>query len=467
MSDKHENFGDRMPPWSESAEQGILGCILLDPAAAIPVALDRLNRKIEPFFDIRHQTVFDVLVEMYDKTAPIDMITVRQALNDRGLLESVGGMVYVAALSNMVPSASIIETYIEIVNDKAYQRRAIQICSRMVTRIYGGEISGEELADELESQVMELSRKSDVKITRRESLLRVVQMLDDMHNDVEIPGLLKTGFPDLDRLLGGLYPGDHIIIAARPGLGKSTLAMNISEYNAIDCKNPVGYFSLEMSQDKLNMRSVASRSGMDLSVFKNKAVSVGYATHRIQTILPTLMNAKIEIEFAPGISIMQLRAKARQMAAQHGIKLLIVDMLQLVSGRSEKRVQEIGEVSRGLKALAGELSIPIISISSMNREIEKADNRRPRLSDLRESGDIESDADVVAFLWQKDPTSEKAGNIETEVFIAKNRNGATDEMRLLFRKPISRFESISKVADVPAGREAPSDPPAGWHERMP
>lgn len=463
MSDKRTDLGDRMPPWSESAEQGVLGCLLLDPVTTMPIVLDKLNRKIEPFFDGRHQNIFSVLADLYDKTTPIDLITVRQGLSDRKLLESVGGMGYVAGLSNLTPSAAMIETYIEIVNDKAYQRQAINICTAMVSRIYSGQISGEELTDELESQVMELSRKPDVRVTRRESLIRVVEMLEDMHTGKEIPGLLNTGFPDLDRSLGGLYPGDHIVFAARPGLGKSTLAMNISEYNAIECKKPVGYFSLEMSQDKLNFRSVASRSGIDLSVFKNKDTNVEYAERRVRNIMPTLLNAKIEIEFSPGISIMQLRAKARQMATQHGIKLLIVDMLQLVSGRSEKRVQEIGEVSRGLKALAGELSIPIISISSMNRDIEKADNRRPRLSDLRESGDIESDADVVVFLWQKDPTSEKNGNIQTEVYIAKNRNGNTNEVALLFRKPMSRFESISSVSDVPAG--ATTETPAHWQEK--
>lgn len=453
MSDKRASLSDRMPPWSEPAEQGVLGCILLDPQTVMPIVLTKLNRKIDPFFDIRHQNIFDVIECLYDKTTLVDAITVRQAMSDRGLLEAAGGMPYIAGLMNMVPSAAVIETYIEIVNDKAYQRRAIQICTSMVTRIYSGEIAGEELADELESQVMALSRKPDARVTRRESLTRVIQMLEDMHKQIEIPGLLKTGFPDLDRVTGGLFPGDHIVIAARPGLGKSTLAMNIAEFNAIEGKNPVGYFSLEMSQDKLNMRSLASRSGIDLSIFKDPHANIDRAVKSVAVAGGVLNKAKIEIEFAPGISIMQLRARARQMATEHGIKLLIVDMLQLVSGRSDKRVQEIGEVSRGLKALAGELSIPVISISSMNRDIEKGDNRRPRLSDLRESGDIESDADVVAFLWQKDPTSEKNGCIQTEVFIAKNRNGNTDEMQLTFQKPMSRFLSISVVADVPT--EAP------------
>jgi replicative DNA helicase len=445
-----KSIHDRLPPFSEEAEQGTLGCILLAPNISIPFCLARVDRGREIFYDLRHQGLFDALTEMYDRSELIEPIVLGQYLRDRNQLEAFGGMPYIAGLMNCVPSAASLEYYFEIVLEKAYLRSVIQECTSIVANIYDGNVEIEALKDEIESRIMRLTQKTDKKESRRESLRRVVSNLEDMHQGKEIPGLLKTGFPDLDHVLGGLYPGDQIVIAARPGLGKSTLAMNIAEFNAIDCKNAVGYFSLEMSQDKLNMRSLASRSGIDLSIFKDQRSDIDRAVKTLTVTLAKLEKAQIEIEFTPGISIMHLRAKARQMAQESKIKLLVVDMLQLVTGRSPKRAHEVGEVSRGLKALAGELGIPVISISSMNRDIERSDNRRPRLSDLRESGDIESDADVVMFLWQKDPTSEKNGCIDTEVFIAKNRNGATDELQLVFRKPISRFESASKVSDVPS-----------------
>lgn len=442
------NMMDRLPPHSIEAEQGVLGCVLLSPPECMPIALAKLRMNLEPFYDLRHQALYAVFIEMFDATMHIDTITLCQLLKDKNQLEALGGMPYVAGLMNCVPAAASIEYYIDILNEKAYLRNAIRVCTQVVSQIYGGDTTIENLVDELESRVMELTRKEDKKGTRKESLLKVVGMLEDMHSGREVEGLIKTGFPDLDKLLDGCYPGDQVIIAARPGLGKSTLAMNIAEFNAMECKKPVGYFSLEMSAEKLNMRSLASRTRIDLSIFRDGGRNVDYATHRISVALPAMCAAPLEIEFTPGITIMQLRARARQMVHSLGVKLLVVDMLQLVSGKSDKRTQEIGEVSRGLKALAGELGIPIISISSMNRDIEKSDNRRPRLSDLKESGDIESDADVVVFLWQTDPTSERDGKIETDLFIAKNRNGKTGEIKLMFMKNISRFESVSPVADV-------------------
>lgn len=438
-----------LPPHSQEAEQGVLGCLLLSPNEMIPVAMEKLHIHIEPFYDLRHRAIYDALLAMYDARVLMDLIGLQQYLKDRNQLEALGGMPYFASLMNCVPSAANLEYYIEIVNEKAYERAVIQKCTSIIGRIYAGELHASELSDQLETEVQSLTREKKTRPTRLESFNKIIDELERTHRGDEIPGLLLTGFPDLDQYLGGLLPGDHIVIAARPGLGKSTLSMNVAEYNAIDCKIPVGYFSLEMSEEKLNKRSLASRSRQDLSVYKDRHSNLDYPTRRIRTVLSTLIKAPIEIDFSPGISIMKLRARARQMALQNKIKLLIVDMIQLVTGRSPKRSQEVGEVSRGLKMLAGELNIPIISISSMNREIEKSDNRRPRLSDLKESGDIESDADTVIFLWQPDQTAEREGIVPTNVFIAKNRNGDTGEISLSFHKRISRFESVSKVADVP------------------
>lgn len=441
---------DRLPPHSIESEQIVLGCILLDPKIAMPMAIDNLRMNLEPFYDMRHQALYVLLAEMFDKGELIELVSVMEYLRDRNQLEALGGMTYLMGLQNLTPAASVIEHYIEILNEKAYKRRTIQICTGIVAKIYdGGNMKVEDITDEIESKIMELTRKTDTKLSRRDSFLKVIQMLEDMHEGREVEGLIKTGFQDLDTCLDGLYPGDQIVIAARPGLGKSTLAMNIAEYNAIHCDNPVGYFSMEMSADKLNMRTIASYTRTDLAIYRDRDRNAEYATHRISVALPTLVKSRIDIEYTPGISIMELRSKARQMAHQNGIKLIVVDMIQLVTSPNEKRNQEVGEVSRGLKALAGELNIPIVSISSMNREIERSDNRRPRLSDLKESGDIESDADVVLFLWQKDPTAEKNGEIETEVYVAKNRNGKTGEFQLRFMKRISRFESVLKTDGVP------------------
>lgn len=446
---------DRMPKHTIEGEQGVLGCILLDPKEMIPVAMQKLRANLDPFYDMRHGAIYEALLEMYDQQELIDLITFQQRLRDRNQLEALGGMPYISSLMNCVPSAANLEYYIEMVNEKAYERRVVQVCTRTITKVYDGELKNDELADFLESKIMELTQKTKVKRSRADIFFSIIDTLEKMNRGEEIPGLIKTGFEDIDRCLGGLHPGDQIVIAARPALGKSTLAMNIAEFNAIDCKIPVGYFSLEMSEEKLNMRSLASRSRIDLSQYRQRDRDMSYATRAVSRVMNPLINAPIEIDFSPGISIMQLRARARQMAHEKKIKLLIIDMLQLVTGRSQKRSEEVGEVSRGLKALAGELFIPVISISSMNRDIEKSDNRRPRLSDLKESGDIESDSDVVGFLWQKDPTSERDGIAHTKLFFAKNRGGDTDEIELQFHKRISRFESVSKVADVPHESKMP------------
>jgi replicative DNA helicase len=440
---------DRLPPHSPESEQALLGCLLLDPQQTIPLALERFERGAEAFYDMRHQALFDALVQMWDSGQHVDVIVLQQHLKDRNQLEALGGMAYIGGLMNTTPSAAGLEYYVEIVLEKAFARKVIHTCTSIISGVFTSTANADDLADEVESQIMGLRRTKVNKGTRRESLQRVVENLENAHNGIPVPGVIKTGFYDIDNRLNGLWPGQLVVIAGRPAMGKSTLAMNFVENVAMDAGIPVGYFSLEMSEDLINARSIASRGGLNLKNFaRQKATADDFK--RMTNVLPKIVKAKIEIDYSPGMSITQLKAKARRMVTQTGAKLIVVDMIQLVSAPGRKgRTAEVDEVARGLKSLAGELNIPIVGVSSMNREIDKDDNRRPRLSDLRESGEIESSADVVAMLWCPDPTSEKDSTVAMKLNIPKCRSGETCEIDLVFVKKFNRFENHASTTDVP------------------
>ncbi|HEY6225818.1 MAG TPA: replicative DNA helicase [Verrucomicrobiae bacterium] len=456
--------GDRLPPHSIEAEQGVLGCVLLSPNDCMGVCIEKFKRGSEVFYDMRHQALFDTLAEMYDKKELIDPIVLQQYLRDRNQLEALGGMPYIAGLMNCVPSAASLEYYIEIVREKYILRKMIQTCTGAVARVYDhqGEVDG--LLDEVERDVLQIAeeRVSMGTKTIKDLVHTAINTIEDYHTRAGALTGLGTGFPDLDKMTSGLHGGEMIVIAARPSMGKTSLAMNIAEAVAIDQKQPVGVFSLEMTAESLVLRMLCSRSRVNLRNIRD-----GFLAERdfpkLTGAAGKLANAPLFIDDSAGLSILQLRAKARRMYQQHGIKLFVIDYLQLLNASSQKienRQQEIAQISNGIKALAKELNVPVIVLAQLNRELEKDKNRKPRLSDLRESGAIEQDADLVGLLYK--PDAEKADDddgaagqqdveaVAVNLLIAKQRNGPTGDVHMTFLKSYTRYESASKVADVPA-----------------
>jgi len=456
---------DRLPPHSPEAEQAVLGCILISPNDCMGECITKLKEGAEVFYDLRHQTIFAHLAEMFDKRQAIDPITLQQQLKDRQLLEQVGGLAYLSALSDTVPSAANLSYYLDIVQEKYLMRKMIRVCTEVVGRIYDfeGEVDG--LMDEIERDVLRISesRVQSQTSTIKDLVKRAINTIEDYHQRQGTLTGIGTGFNDLDKMTTGLHGGEMIVIAARPSVGKTSLAMNIAEHVAIDQRLAVGVFSLEMTAESLVLRILCSRSRVNL-----RSVREGFLAERdfpkLTGAAGKLANSPLFIDDSSGLSILQLRAKARRMHQQHGIKLFVIDYLQLLhstSRRAENRQQEIADISSGIKALAKELNVPVIVLSQLNREVEREKGRPPRLSDLRESGAIEQDADLVGLLYR--PTKQgddedsgaDRGDGDAEpinLLIAKQRNGpAGEDVRLTFLKPYTRFESAARIqdADVP------------------
>src|SRR5437588_417259 len=405
---------DRLPPHSIEAEQGVLGCVLLSPNECMGLCIEKFRAGSEMFYDLRHRHIYELLVEMYDHREAIDLLTVQQRLKDRNQLEAVGGLAYLSSLPDAVPSAANLSYYADIVWEKHLLRRMIQTCTEVVGRVYEHEGEVDALLDEVERDVLRISeeRVEDRTSTIKQLVHKAINTIEDYHQRQGMLTGIGTGFEDFDKMTSGLHAGEMIVIAARPSMGKTSLAMNIAEYVAVDKKLPVGVFSLEMTAESLVLRMLCSRARVNL-----RNVRDGFLAERdfpkLTGSAGKLANAPLFIDDTSGLSILQLRAKARRMTQQYGIKLFVVDYLQLVnstSRRAENRQQEIADISNGIKALAKELNVPVIVLSQLNRELEKDKNRKPRLSDLRESGAIEQDADLVGLLYK--PDAEKAEDEE-------------------------------------------------------
>jgi replicative DNA helicase len=455
---------DRLPPHSPEAEQGVLGCVLLSPNDCMGECIGKFKAGGEVFYDLRHQTVYDMLAEMYDQRVPIDVITLQQRLKDRQLLEQVGGIAYLAGLPDTVPSAANISYYLEIVLEKYLLRKMIHTCTDVVGRVYDYEGDVDALLDEVEKEVLCIneSRVQTATPGMKELVKKAINSVEDFHERQGMLTGISTGFADFDKMTTGLHEGEMIVIAARPSMGKTSLAMNIAEHVAVEQKLPVGVFSLEMSADSLVLRMLCSRARVNL-----RSVREGFLAERdfpkLTGAAGKLSGAPLYIDDTAGLSILQLRAKARRLSQQHGIKLFVIDYLQLLnstSRRAENRQQEIADISNGVKALAKELKVPVIVLSQLNRELERDKNRKPRLSDLRESGSIEQDADLVGLLYKAGSGDEEEGGggeaeaqdaVGVNLLIAKQRNGPTGDVNLTFLKQFTRFEGVSRVSeeDVP------------------
>lgn len=456
---------DRLPPHAPEAEQGVLGCVLLSPNECLGQCIEKLKAGADVFYDLRHQTIYTALVEMYDAREPIDVITLQQRLKDRQLLDQIGGIPYLNTLQDSVPSAANVTYYAEIVQEKYLLRKMIHACTSVVERVYEYQGEVDVLMDEVERDILQISesRVQGGAVAAKQLVNKAISTIENYFSRQGSLGGLGTGFPDLDKMTDGFHGGEMIVIAARPSMGKTSLAMNIAEHIALTQKLPVGVFSLEMTAESLVMRMLCSNARVNLRNIREGFMSESDFP-KLTSSAGRISNAPLFIDDTPGLSILQMRARARRMSQQHGVKLFVVDYLQLLHSTSRRaqdnRQQEISEISSGIKALAKELSVPVIVLSQLNRELEKDKSRKPRLSDLRESGAIEQDADLVGLLYKPSagdddeaaPPEEMDG-IPVNLLIAKQRNGPTGDVNLTFLKSYTRFESAAKVSDEDVPRE--------------
>jgi replicative DNA helicase len=436
---------ERLPPSAPDMERGVLGCILLDPKCYLD-AKERIVSQ-DSFYCLPHQIIWDSLDE---KT---DFIILQQRLKDKGLLDQVGGIPYLSQLQDAVPSAANLSYYLDIIHEKYLLRKMLSVCTEIAGRVYDYEGEPEKLLDEVERDILKINehRQSTSTGIIGDCIQRVQEKIEYYHaNRGKITGI-TTGFPKLDVLTAGLKGGEAIIVAARPGAGKTALAMNIVERAAIELQLPVGVFSLEMDKDALTFRMLCGRAGVD----SKKAQRGDLTPDEFKSITDAarkVRKAPIFVDDTPGLTINALRARGRRLWQKYAVRLIVIDYLQLMSCPKKKgdynRQQEIGEISAGVKSLARECNIPIILLSQLNREIEKEKGRKPRLSDLRESGNIEQDADLVLMLYspkaKKDEDEEGEHDLDhvpINLLIAKQRNGPSDRIvPLTFHKIFTRFE---------------------------
>ncbi|MBA2433122.1 MAG: replicative DNA helicase [Chthoniobacterales bacterium] len=447
----------RTLPHSVEAEQGVLGSMLISPREIIAECVERITE--EYFYVPAHQTVYTVLVELWNVGAGIDLITFTQTLRDRNLLETVGGASFVTSLYTFVPTAANITYYLEIVREKFILRQIISACTESVRRSYEEQDQVDNLLDEVEQKIFAVGedRFKGQMPGMKEQVMGALESIEQLwERRGEITGI-STGFTELDRMTNGLHEAEMIVIAARPSMGKTALAMNIAEHVAITSKLPVAVFSLEMSSQQLVQRLLCSRARVNL-----QKVREGFLAERdfpsLTAAASKLAEAQIYIDDTAGLSILELRAKARRLKAQKDIQLIVVDYLQLLKSTTRRaqdnRQLEISEISSGIKGLAKDLKLPIIVLAQLNRQPEARSGGKPRLSDLRESGSIEQDADLVGLLVRpevyeedEEARAEKAG--EAELIIAKQRNGPVGEVPLTFLKEFTRFEDRARNVSEP------------------
>jgi len=454
---------DRLPPHSVEAEQGVLGCVLLNPNENMGTCIEKFKSGSEVFYDLRHRVLYELLAELFDQKQPIDIFTLSQSLRDRNQLENVGGLAYLNDLMDKAPSGLNLPYYLEIVREKYVLRKMLHTCTDIVGRVYDQQDDVDSLLDTVERDVLSISeeRSENEDKSIKTLVSNAISTLETYHKNQGMLTGLSSGFHDLDKMTHGLHPGEMVVVAARPSMGKTSLAMNIAEHVALEQNEPVGVFSLEMTAESLILRMLCCRARINL-----RAVRDGFFAERdfprITQAATELAKAPIVIDDTPGLSVLQLRARARRMSQQHGIKLFVIDYLQLLNStarRAENRQQEISDISSGVKALAKELSVPVIVLSQLNRELEKDKSRKPRMSDLRESGAIEQDADLIGLLYKPSQGDDDDGPayaeqeaISVNLLIAKQRNGPTGDVHLTFFKGFTRFENAAKVSeeDIPA-----------------
>jgi replicative DNA helicase len=437
------NLYEKLPPQNREAEMSVLGAMFFDE-----IALAKAIEVLTPdfFYDLRHQNIFTSMTELFTRNQPVDLITVSEELKKRKQLEEVGGMAYLTQLTQVVPTAANIEHYARIVKDKALLRKLIQSATQIVQNSLEADGNAREMIDTAEKMIFEISQSQieSKTIQIKDIIHESMETIDQLFQRKEHITGLATGFHEFDMKTAGLQPSDLIIVAGRPSMGKSAFATAICEHVGVNLKKPVVIFSLEMSNEQLVQRMLCSHARVDA-----QKVRTGYLSHqdwpRLTSAAGKLSEAPLFIDDTPAQTVLEIRAKARRLKMKHDIALIVIDYLQLMQGVKsvENRQQEISEISRSLKALARELRVPVIAVSQLSRAVEQRTGNRPQLSDLRESGAIEQDADVVTFLFREEyykPDDETLRN-KAEAILAKQRNGPTGVVPLVFLKEWTRFDN--------------------------
>jgi replicative DNA helicase len=452
---------DRVLPNSLDAEMAVLGAMLLSPAEAGSQVREHLSD--HHFYYAAHQAIFREIATLQDALQAVDLITLTQRLQDKNLLEEVGGPAYLSDLVTRVPTTANVEHYIDIVWEKHLLRQLIGAAHDVIFRSFEQQDDVKTWVDEVEQQIFNITAEKSATGARpvRDMIKDAMASIEKLYDQRGAVTGVPTGFRDLDRITSGLHPGQMIVIAARPSMGKTALAMNIAENCAIDHNIPVGVFSLEMSSEELIKRMLCSRAKVNLRKIRDGFLSER-DFHPLTTAASQLMKAPLFIDDSAGLSINQVRARARRMKQQYAIQLLVIDYMQLMRAPSRRadlsRQVEIADISAGVKALSKELKIPIIVLSQLNRQPEQREGGRPKLADLRESGAIEQDADVVGLLVRPEVYAEEEGEKaseknKAELLIAKQRNGPTGTVHFTFLSEFTRFEDQAVVSeeDIPGG----------------
>lgn len=444
---------ERLPPQNIEAEQSLLGCLLIDPDSMVRIA-DRTQP--DDFYRPGHQKIYETIIELFERHDPIDILSLGNRLEERGWLQQVGGRAYLVELSNTEPTAANVVHYADIVQKKATLRRLLQTATAIVKMGYDEEEEIDVTLDQAERALFQVSEKfnKNTFAPLRSILNDAFDRIDELHKDRGKLRGVSSGFTDLDALLAGFQKSDLIILAARPSVGKTSFALDIARQIGVGSKQPVGFFSLEMSKEQLVDRMICAQAGVDLWKLRTGRLSDRDDDFpRIGQALGELSEAPIFIDDSPQLNIMQLRTKARRLKTEHGLGILMIDYLQLMEGRSSKssdnRVQEVSEISRGLKQIAKELNVPVLALAQLSRAVEQTKPAIPHLSHLRDSGSIEQDADVVMFIYRK--AADRNYQVEdippeerniAEIHIAKHRNGPTGKVRLFFEGTRATFMNL-------------------------
>ncbi len=439
------NSIDRLPPQNLEAETALLGCLMLDKDAIIKVA-DVIIA--DDFYDFRHRLIYEAVVRLFERSISIDVLTVSNDLEEKKMMDKVGGSSYLTSLVNTVPSSAHVTYYASIVRKKGTLRRLIQSAGEITNLAFTEEGEIETILDSAEQKLFNISQKHLKQnfVSIGSVLHDTFERIDELHRERGKLRGIPTGFIELDKKLGGLQKSDLVILAARPSMGKTSLALDIMRYVAVYTKTPVGIFSLEMSKDQLVDRLLSAQSDIDFWKIRTGQL-VDEDFEKLQEGMGVLADAPIYIDDAAGGNIMEIRTKARRLQAEHNLGLIIVDYLQLMAGRSqENRVQEVSEISRSLKILARELNVPVLALSQLSRGVENRPDKVPQLADLRESGSIEQDADVVMFIYREDMYKGRESSRPNiaEIHIKKHRNGPTGQVDLYFEAERTSFRNLDK-----------------------
>jgi replicative DNA helicase len=438
----------KLPPQNLEAEQSVLGALMLDKNAIINVG-DILIP--EDFYKPAHVKIYDTILKLYEKREPIDILSVTSKLKNENLLQEIGGNSYLTQLIESVPTSAHVEYYAKIVKEKRVLRELIKTSAEITEHAVDATQDVETLLDAIEQKVFAISQHSFSQkfIKLKDELKDAYERIAKLHQGEGGLRGVPTGFTEIDNMLSGLQKSDLVIIGARPSLGKTSLALDIARHAASKEKIPVGIFSLEMSREQIVDRFIASEAQIPLWELRTGRLREDEDFELIQQALDQLSQAPIFIEDTPSPTILQMRSMARRLQAEHGLGLIIVDYLQLIQPRmhSDNLVQQVTEFSRGLKSMARELNVPVLALSQLSREVDKREVKKPRLSDLRESGAIEQDADVVMFIYRKDKDQSSPNSDEhntAEIIIAKHRNGPTGSIKLKFDPEKASFHTIDK-----------------------